>query len=529
MQIIRKNFILQKISQTSKNDYNIKNIFKKNLMMLFFVMIIAICGILYELLIGTLSSYLIGNSVQQFSFVIGFFLTGMGIWAYFSRFLEDNALKNFFKIELFLSILGATSVILLKFAYIYFTGYQFTFQIVYFLMTLTIGSLVWMEIPLVATIYKNLNLKSKSIISDIFTFDYIGGLIASLLFPIVLLPLLGLYNISIFIGSINLFVAIAYLLYLKKQKIVIFPFKKYFFAIFCVILYFVILFFSNTKLENIYLQYYYKEPILQTTESPYQQIVLTKRWEDFRMYLNGNLQFMSLDEGIYHKSLIDWPYNFLKNKEKISVLILGWWDWLAVRNLLQYSNIEKIILVDLDPKVVELAKTEQNLVKLNQNALNNEKVTILTEDAFQYILQTKEKFDLIIADFPDPKDTYTAKLYSKEFYIWVYWTLNSGGIFVTQSSNAFFSNKVLFSVEKTLKNVFENAYAYHKYLPSFGDWGFVIARKWENINPTILCPEESCTFFDENYRENTENISENTLANPKIIEYYGEGYEKFNL
>lgn len=73
--------------------------------------------------------------------------------------------------------------------------------------------------------------------------------------------------------------------------------------------------------------------------------------------------------------------------------------------------------MDLDPKVVELAKTEQNLVKLNQNALNNEKVTILTEDAFQYILQTKEKFDLIIADFPDPKDTYTAKLYSKEFYI----------------------------------------------------------------------------------------------------------------
>ncbi|RKW20286.1 polyamine aminopropyltransferase, partial [Candidatus Gracilibacteria bacterium] len=152
--------------------------------MLFFVAIIAICGILYELLIGTLSSYLIGNSVQQFSFVIGFFMSGMGIGAYFSRFLEKNNLKNFFLIELILSIVGASSVILLKFSYIYFVNYSFSFQIIYFLITLSIGTLVGMEIPLVASIYKKLNLSSKSIVSDIFTFDYIGGLIASLIFPL---------------------------------------------------------------------------------------------------------------------------------------------------------------------------------------------------------------------------------------------------------------------------------------------------------------------------------------------------------
>ena len=255
-------------------------------MMLFFVAIIAICGILYELLIWTLSSYLIWNSVQQFSFVIGFFMSWMWIWAYFSRFLEKNNFKNFFLIELILSIVWASSVILLKFSYIYFVNYSFSFQIIYFLITLSIWTLVWMEIPLVASIYKKLNLSSKSIVSDIFTFDYIWWLIASLIFPLFLLPVLWLYNISIFVWSINLFVAICYLFYLKKKGITEISFKKYFTFIFLVICYFVSLLFLNIKIENIYLQHFYKEPILQTFESPYQQIVLTKRWDDFRMYLN---------------------------------------------------------------------------------------------------------------------------------------------------------------------------------------------------------------------------------------------------
>ncbi|MBB1564795.1 polyamine aminopropyltransferase [Candidatus Gracilibacteria bacterium] len=497
-------------------------------MMLFFVSIIAICGILYELLIGTLSSYLIGNSVQQFSFVIGFFMSGMGIGAYFSRFLEKNALKNFFVTELILSIVGASSVILMKFSYIYFSAYLGLFQLIYFLITLCIGTFVGMEIPLIATIYKNLKLKSSSIVSDIFTFDYIGGLVASLIFPLILLSILGLYNISIFIGTINLFVGVSYLFYLKKFDLKI-PFKKYFFASFMAFLYLLTIFLLNSKLENIYLQYYYKEPILSTFTSPYQEIVLTKRGDDFRMYLNGNLQFLSLDENMYHTALVDWPMNFLKNRENISVLVLGGGDGLATRNLLNYKNISKITLVDLDPKVVEIAKTEPNLVALNKSSLNNPKVEIISEDAFSFIGKTDKKYDFIIADFPDPRDTATAKLYSKEFYIGIFGTLKQNGIFVTQASNSFFSNKVLFSIEKTISGVFGNALAYHKYLPSFGDWGFVVSGKNIDISAEVLCPKMGCSYFDENYLEQTENLTENTLASPRIIEYYGEGYRKYNL
>lgn len=497
-------------------------------MMLFFVAIIAICGILYELLIWTLSSYLIWNSVQQFSFVIGFFMSWMWIWAYFSRFLEKNNLKNFFLIELILSIVWASSVILLKFSYIYFVNYSFSFQIIYFLITLSIWTLVWMEIPLVASIYKKLNLSSKSIVSDIFTFDYIWWLIASLIFPLILLPILWLYNISIFIWTINLFVWVSYLFYLKKFDLKI-PFKKYFFASFMAFLYLLTIFLLNSKLENIYLQYYYKEPILSTFTSPYQEIVLTKRWGDFRMYLNGNLQFLSLDENMYHTALVDWPMNFLKNRENISVLVLWWGDWLATRNLLNYKNISKITLVDLDPKVVEIAKTEANLVALNKSSLNNPKVEIISEDAFSFIWKTDKKYDFIIADFPDPRDTATAKLYSKEFYIWIFWTLKQNWIFVTQASNSFFSNKVLFSIEKTISWVFWNALAYHKYLPSFWDWWFVVSGKNIDISAEVLCPKMWCSYFDENYLEQTENLTENTLASPRIIEYYWEWYKKYNL
>ena len=384
-----------------------------------------------------------------------------------------------------------------------------------------------MEIPLIATIYKNLKLKSSSIVSDIFTFDYIWGLVASLIFPLILLPILWLYNISIFIWTINLFVWVSYLFYLKKFDLKI-PFKKYFFASFMAFLYLLTIFLLNSKLENIYLQYYYKEPILSTFTSPYQQIVLTKRWDDFRMYLNWNLQFLSLDERIYHEALIDRPLWNVPNRE-ISALVLGGWDWLAVRNLLKNPNVSSITLVDLDPKVLEIAKTEKNLLALNEWSLLNPKVKIYTQDAFQFIINTKEKFDFIIADFPDPRDTSIAKLYSKEFYTWVLWTLKDYWVFVTQASNAFFSNKVLFSTEKTISSVFWSALAYHRYLPSFWDWWFVVAKKNWIIDKKALCWESNCFHFEKVYLEWTENLTENTLASPKIIEYYWEWYKKYNL
>ena len=502
-------------------------------MLLFFTLIIAICWILYELMIWTLSSYLIGDSVRQFSFTIGFFMSGMWIWAYFSRFLEKNAVKNFLRIEIILSILGGTSVILLKLAYIFLWNNDFSFQFIYFFLTILLGSFVWIEIPMVAEVYKQLKIKTKSIISDIFTFDYIWWLLASLLFPIILLPYLGLYNISIFIWSLNLVVAFLYLNFIrnKNKKLKILDksfFIKYYLIVLSVLFYFIFLMFISSKLENFYLKFYFKEPILQTYQTQYQNIVLTKRWEDLRMFLNWNIQFNSLDENRYHKALVDWPVKLIENKKEISVLVLWGGDWLAVRNLLKYDFVKDITLVELDPKMIDISKTQKNLVKLNNNSLNNSKVKIINTDAFKFIKNTKNKYDFIVADFPDPRDVGTAKLYSKEFYIWINWTLKKDWIFVTQSSSAFFATKAFWSINKTINSVFWNSLAYHRYLPSFWDWGFTLSKKWLLENKD-LCSNLWCTSFDEDYLWENQDVDINTLTNPKIIEYYLEWYKKYNL
>ncbi|PID87430.1 spermidine synthase [Candidatus Gracilibacteria bacterium] len=494
-------------------------------MLLFFTLIIAICGILYQLLIGTMSSYLIGDSVRQFSFTIGFFMSGMGIGAYFTRFLEKNALYNFVRIELLLSIIGASSVIILKLAYIYLSMNHLSFQFIYFFLTIFIGSLVGVEIPMIAALYKELKIKTKSVISDIFTFDYIGGLLSALLFPLVLLPYLGLYNISIFVGMLNLMVGFLYLNYIRTKKIYL---TKYYFIVLSIFLYFIFLIFISSKLENFYLKFYYKEPILQSYQTDYQNVVLTKRGKDFRMYINGNIQFLSLDENRYHEALVDWPIKYLKGKENLNVLVLGGGDGLAVRNLLNYNNVSNITLVELDPKIIEIAKNQRDMKALNKNSLNNSKVKIINTDAFKYIVETEEKFDFIIADFPDPRDVHTSKLYSKEFYISLHGALVKDGIFVTQSSNAFFATKAFWSIDKTINNIFGNSKAYHRYLPSFGDWGFVLAKKGK-LQDLDICNQLGCDKFDEEYLGENKNVKENTLTKPVIIDYYLDGYSKYNL
>lgn len=494
-------------------------------MLLFFTLVIAICGLLYELLIWTLSSYLIGDSVKMFSFTIWFFMSGMWIWAYFTRFLEKNAIHNFLRIELLLSAIWATSVIILKMAYIYMVWTSdLWFQFIYFFITMLLWSLVWVEIPMVAEIYKQLKIKTTSVISDIFTFDYIWGLLASLIFPIILLPFLGLYNISIFIWTLNLIVAILYIEYVKTKWVNL---TKYYYVVWLIFLYFLSLLLVSSKIENFYMKFYYKEPILQTYQTSYQNIVLTKRWEDFRMYLNWNIQFLSLDENRYHEALVDRPMNLINDKE-LNVLVLWWWDWLAVRNLLKYSNVKKITLAELDPWMIEISKTQKDMVKLNEGSLSNSKVNIITWDAFKYIVNTDEKYDFIIVDFPDPRDVGTAKLYSKEFYISLYWTLNNNWLFVSQSSSSFFATKAFWSIEKTIKSVFWNSMWYHRYLPSFWDWWFVIAKKWD-ITWNNICWNLWCKSFDKDYLVDYDNIKVNTLTWPVIIEYYIEWYNKYNL
>lgn len=498
-------------------------------MLLFIVAIIAISGILYQLLIGTLSSYLIGDSVLQFSLTIGLFMTGMGIWAYISRYFQKRALKSFFWIEIILAILGGSSIILLKLGYTYLFSVELSFYSLYTILTLLIGVLVGIEIPLVMHIYKLLGTSKEEDVSNIFTFDYIGALLASLVFPFVLLPYLGVYNTGVFVGYLNLIAAWLYLI-VTRSTLEKNTFIWYIWACLITWTYLMSLFLVWERIESFFMRSYYNEPVIYHEQSLYQSIVLTKRWEDIRLFLNGNLQFLSLDEWRYHEALIDWPMKLFPSSENIDVLVLWGGDGLAVRNLLSYKNVRSITLVDLDPRVVELAKTQKEMLYLNKGSFSDSRVKIIIWDAFSYVKKERvQQFDLIVADFPDPRDVGTAKLYSKEFYIMTKSLLQDSWIFITQASNAFFSKESFWSIEKTMKTVFENTRPYHRYLPSFGDWGFILASKKENrLVDANFCNSSRCDYFDTDYLP-IEIIEENTLEKPVIIQYYMRWYKRFNL
>jgi len=452
-------------------------------------------------------------------------MTGMGIWAYSSRFYSKDPIKPFFFVEILLSLLWGLSVLFLKTYFIWSDFNIITFYIIFTMLTLFIWAFVWFEIPLVHEILKKLKIKKEYAVSDIFTFDFAWALIASIAFPLFLLTELWLYYTAIFTGFINLAVSVAFIFEMEKynQKM-----KKYLVFSGFVMVVFIFAILAKPTSESYFYQKFYKEPVIYQKHSGYSDIVLTKWWEDFRMYIDWNLQFMSLDEGIYHESLVNYPLKVIEKDESLRVLLLGWWDWLAVRNLLDSDRVWEIILVDLDSEITRLARENRLLVELNNNSLNNEKVKIINKDAFSYLLkEERNKYDFIIADFPDPRNASLSKLYSKEFYTLAYNSLKKDWVFVTQSSNAFFADKAMKSAELSIKSVFGNSSPYHRYLPSFWDWGFIMAKKWWKIEKEF-CTKWFCEVF-ENWYNNLENIKENTLVEPHIIEYYIEWYNKYTL
>jgi spermidine synthase len=167
------------------------------------VIIIATCGLIYELLAGTLSSYVLGDSITQFSFIIGIYLFAMGVGSYLSRYIDKNVAEKFIDIELAVAVIGGFSapLLFLTFAYVSY------FVIVLYTMVFMIGVLVGLEIPLLMRILKD-ELDFKDLVSRVLALDYIGALVASLLFPIFLVPKLGLVRTSLLFGMMNAAVAL---------------------------------------------------------------------------------------------------------------------------------------------------------------------------------------------------------------------------------------------------------------------------------------------------------------------------------
>lgn len=485
------------------------------------VFIISIACIIYELIIGAISSYLLGDSVKQYSITIGLFMSAMGIGSYLTRRFKRDLFDTLIVIELSIGTLGGFSAILLFYSYA-FTKYYLP---VMYIIIVAIGILVGLEIPIITRVIEEHKNNLRITIANVLGLDYVGALLGSLAFPLLLLPHLGQIRTSFLIGLINITAAI--IIIYKYEKLIKRPkFMKVSAIVLVGIL--VVGFFSGNFLGNTIENRLYRDQVIYSKQSEYQKIVLTKHKDDLRMYLNGNIQFSSNDEYRYHEALIHPAMSLVKNRGEI--LILGGGDGLAAREILKYPDVKHITLVDLDPEVIKISKTNHLIKALNEGSLDNEKVEIINTDAYKYLEETKKKYDVVIVDLPDPNNESLNKLYTNLFYRLIYNHLNEHGIVSIQSTSPYYAKKAYWSIRKTVQSEGLYTTGYHLNVPSFGDWGFTLASKVQfskddihiSIPTKYLNNEIAKSMFSFSKDETIpmEDVKINTLTDPVLIQYY---------
>ena len=433
------------------------------------VFIVASCGLAYELIIAALASYLLGDSILQFSSIIGLYLFAMGIGAHLTKYIRDeDALSRFIEIELLVGIIGGVSALVL---FVVFGLAAAPFRTLLYALVLVVGIVVGMEIPLVMRVLNRRQADFKDLVAKVLTFDYLGALAVSLLFPLVLAPRLGMARSALLFGLFNAAVAV---LTARAFKAELPRYRAIQLRGGIVLACLLAAFAAANRITFLAEQSYFGDPVVYESHSPYQRLVITKWHDDLRLYINGNLQFSSRDEARYHEALV-LPAMQMVGGQAQNVLILGGGDGLAAREVLKYPQVKGITLVDLDPQMTSTFRTSAELSRLNAGSLASPKVRVVNDDAAKWLEQAQEKFNVIIIDLPDPSNFSLGKLYSVPMYRLVARHLAPGGKIVVQSTSPYFAPNAYWSVVATLEAAGLATAPYHVYVPSFGEWGFVLA------------------------------------------------------
>ena len=473
------------------------------------VFVVAACGLLYELAAGALASYVLGDSVLQFSTIIGTYLFAMGVGSWLSRYFERQLPAHFLRIELLVALIGGLLPATLFLANAYAPG---AFRFLLYGMVLVVGTLVGLEIPLVMRILKR-NVALKDLVSQVLTFDYLGALAVSLAFPLLLVPQLGLIRTGLLFGLMNALVALwaVWLFRWELRRL-----RAHVAACVMVLGLLLAALVGAEKITTFAEDKFYQDSIVFTAASPYQRIVVTNGKLGHRLFLNGNLQFAERDEYRYHEALVH-PAMAAHGAPK-KVAVLGGGDGMAVREILKYPSVESVTLVELDPAMTQLFSQHETLTRLNGGALNNPKVRVVNTDAFQWLqdgqssaagppqgasapragiagapppgpgsepraagsVGAPDTFDVIVVDFPDPTNFSIGKLYTNSFYALLDKRLAASGYAVVQTTSPLVARQSFWTVVTTIESVGLTARPYHAHVPSFGEWGFVLAsrRPW---------------------------------------------------
>lgn len=492
------------------------------------VLAIAACGLIYELVASALASYLLGDSVLQFSTVIGTYLFAMGVGSWLSRYLTRGLVARFVSIELMVGVIGGFSSTILFLAFAYTSAFRLTL----YALVVLIGILVGLEIPLLMRILRD-RYVFREVVSNVLTFDYLGALAASLAFPILLVPKLGLVRSAMLFGLVNAAIAL-WSTYLFAPTLGARRALRV--ACAAVVAVLTLGMTQAKRITTLAEDNIYSDEVIFSRDTRYQHIVLTAWKNDLRLFLNGHLQFSSRDEYRYHEALVHPGLAAVPGARH--VLVLGGGDGLAVREILKYPAVESVTLVDLDPEMTRLFATHPLLTKLNDGSLTSPKVHVINADAFVWLDQNTDVFDFAVVDFPDPNNYGVGKLYTSAFYRALERHVSRGGMFVVQSTSPLFARQSFWSIVETLKRAGLKTYPYHVYVPSFGEWGFTLASSADTPRYAppaslpdklrFLAPADLAQLFAFPRDMQPVAVEPNRLNDQVLVRYYEREFDAIN-
>ena len=477
-------------------------------------------------MIIALGTYLFGNSVFQVSVVLAAFVSSMGLGSLAAKPLLRRPAESFVAVEAAVALIGGLSAMALYAAFAYLDVYE----PVMLMAAAAIGLLVGCEIPLLLSLLQRARPQpAGASVADLLAADYLGAVVAGVSFPFLLLPWLGQIEAALAIGALNAFAGIAVCLLARPRRV-------WLLAPVAVLVILGIAASAAGHFEVTARQALFDDRIVLAERSRYQEIVLTQgERDDLRLFLNGDLQFSSRDEYRYHEALV----HPAMAGSHARVLVLGGGDGLAIREILRYDDVRRVVNVELDDHMTQLARDDDRLSKLNRDALRDRRVEVVNDDAFRWLRSSSEQFDVIVADFPDPDDAATAKLYSQELYDGLRRrALAPGGRLVVQAGSPYFARESFWGIEATLNAAGWSTTPYHVDVPSFGDWGFLLAVPGRGSPPLRLAPPPgerlrfldrptltaSATFPPDRARL---KLAPSTLNRPRILDYQRRGYQGY--
>jgi len=487
------------------------------------VVVVATAGLVYELVAAAAASYLLGDSITQFSTVIGAYLFAMGVGSFLSRWVQRGVAARFVQVEILVGLTGGWAATVLFVAF----GQTAHFRAVLYGVVGVVGVLVGLEIPLLLRLLRG-RLVFRELVAQVLSLDYVGALAASILFPLLLVPRLGLIRTSLLVGLANAAVGLWSTWIFRRDLAAVGPLR----ALGVVALVGLgagvvtadrITAWSEDRL--------YSDEIILARSTPYQRIVLTRWSDDVRLFLNGHLQFSSRDEYRYHEALVH-PA-LAAHPAPRRVLVLGGGDGLAVREILRYPAVQSVTLVDLDSEVTRLFTDNPLLAGLNGGALRDPRVRIVNADAFAWLTSVRDAFDVVVADFPDPHNFSLGKLYSRSFYRTLRSRLAPGGVTVVQATSPMFARRSFWCIAETMRSAGLVSRPYHVYVPSFGEWGFVLAGG-EGWTPPRAYPaglrfltvDATPALFAFPPDMAAVPVEVNRLDNQILVQYYGAEWQR---